>query len=213
MVARGWRCRSSINERAVLDANLMVGQVSGPTSCAQPPARSSRRPACAPLPRPAEEIALSYRERTRGFPLRSRHRPLLAEMLDIAEKAETSPVILADPADNPTGWRCWRSCRRAERADRAALTALIAGITDRLAAVEACFAVGKGATLVLDDRRQPRWPRARRPRCRRRWCCCPIRGCGRRAPGGRAHRRGSPSCSPGAPPALSQHRRLRPART
>jgi microcystin degradation protein MlrC len=70
-------------------------------------------------------------------------------MLDIAEKAETMPVILADSADNPTGGGV------GDRADvlNAVITrrfdgALIAGITDR-PAVEACFAAGKGAKVAL----------------------------------------------------------------
>ena len=70
-------------------------------------------------------------------------------MLQIAAAANTTPVILADSADNPTGGGV------GDRADvlRALLArnwqgALIAGITDR-PAVEACFAAGEGAPLAL----------------------------------------------------------------
>ncbi|MGZ9810813.1 M81 family metallopeptidase [Pseudoroseicyclus sp. H15] len=73
----------------------------------------------------------------------------LDEMLDIAAKATTRPVILADSGDNPTGGGV------GDRGDvLAALIAadwqdaLVAGITDR-PAVEACFAAGEGATLDL----------------------------------------------------------------
>ncbi|RYH04487.1 M81 family peptidase [Salipiger sp. IMCC34102] len=73
----------------------------------------------------------------------------LDEMLDIAAKATTGPVILADSGDNPTGGGV------GDRGDvLAALIAagwqdaLVAGITDR-AAVEQCFAAGEGATLAL----------------------------------------------------------------
>ena len=73
----------------------------------------------------------------------------LPEMLALAEKATTRPVILADSGDNPTGGGV------GDRADvLAALIArdwqdaLIAGITDR-PAVEACFAAGQGARLTL----------------------------------------------------------------
>ncbi len=70
-------------------------------------------------------------------------------MLDIAERTETRPVILADSGDNPTGGGV------GDRADvlKALLArgfegAVIGGITDR-SAVEACFAAGEGATLRL----------------------------------------------------------------
>ncbi|MFO1175220.1 MAG: M81 family metallopeptidase [Paracoccaceae bacterium] len=73
----------------------------------------------------------------------------LEDMLDIAAKATTRPVILADSGDNPTGGGV------GDRADvLAALIArdwqqaLIAGITDA-PAVAACFAAGEGATLSL----------------------------------------------------------------
>ncbi|MFV0386549.1 M81 family metallopeptidase [Paracoccus sp. (in: a-proteobacteria)] len=74
----------------------------------------------------------------------------LSEMLDIAEGADSRPVILADSGDNPTGGGV------GDRADvLAALIArdwqdaLVAGITDR-PAVEACFAAGPGAELTLN---------------------------------------------------------------
>lgn len=73
----------------------------------------------------------------------------LDEMLDIAGRTETRPLILADSGDNPTGGGV------GDRADvLAALIArgyegaIIAGITDP-AAVEACFAAGIGASLPL----------------------------------------------------------------
>lgn len=73
----------------------------------------------------------------------------LDEMLDIAERATTTPIILADSGDNPTGGGV------GDRADvlkallaRSWRGALIAGITDR-PAVEACFAAGAGETLML----------------------------------------------------------------
>ncbi|WP_283192555.1 M81 family metallopeptidase [Rhizobium sp. AN80A] len=131
----------------VLDANLMVGYVWADepraTACAVITATSKGAAAKA-----AEEIALSYWNAREDFRFGPVTGPL-AEMLDIAEKAETSPVILADSADNPTGGGV------GDRADvlnaliaRGFDGALIAGITDR-PAVEACFAAGKGATLAL----------------------------------------------------------------
>ena len=97
----------------------------------------------------AEDIALSYwnvREACAFGPVTGP----LDDMLAIAAKAETRPVILADSADNPTGGGV------GDRADvlNALLThggfagALIAGITDR-PAVESCFAAGKDARLSL----------------------------------------------------------------
>ncbi|MFD1797293.1 M81 family metallopeptidase [Paracoccus aurantiacus] len=73
----------------------------------------------------------------------------LDEMLDIAERTSTRPVILADSGDNPTGGGV------GDRADvLAALIArdwseaIVAGIADR-PATEACFAAGAGAQLDL----------------------------------------------------------------
>lgn len=131
----------------VLDANLMVGYVWADepraTACAVITATSKGAAAKA-----AEEIALSYWNAREDFRFGPVTGPL-AEMLDIAEKADTAPVILADSADNPTGGGV------GDRADvlnaliaRGFDGALIAGITDR-PAVEACFAAGKGATLAL----------------------------------------------------------------
>ena len=131
----------------VLDANLMVGYVWADepraTACAVITATSKGAAAKA-----AEDIALSYWNAREDFRFGPVTGPL-AEMLDIAEKAETSPVILADSADNPTGGGV------GDRADvlNALITrgfegALIAGITDR-PAVDACFAAGQGATLAL----------------------------------------------------------------
>lgn len=73
----------------------------------------------------------------------------LDQMLDLAQAAQTHPVILADSGDNPTGGGV------GDRAD--VLTALIArdwqgailaGIADA-PATDACFAAGEGATLDL----------------------------------------------------------------
>ncbi len=73
----------------------------------------------------------------------------LNEMLDTAATATTSPVILADSGDNPTGGGV------GDRGDvlsaliaRDWQDALIAGITDK-PAVDACFASSTGATVSL----------------------------------------------------------------
>jgi microcystin degradation protein MlrC len=85
----------------VLDANLMVGYVwaDEPRATACAVITGSDKAAAA---KAAEEIALSYwnaREEFRFGPVTGP----LDDMLDIAEKADTLPVILADSADNPTG--------------------------------------------------------------------------------------------------------------
>ncbi len=131
----------------ILDANLMVGYVW---------ADEPRATACAVVTgvnkagalKAAEEIALRYWSARESFGFGPQTGPL-EEMLQIAAEAKTAPVILADSADNPTGGGV------GDRADvlRALLArdwqgALIAGITDR-PAVEACFAVGEGASLAL----------------------------------------------------------------
>lgn len=131
----------------VWDANLMVGYVWADepraTACA---VVTGSNPEAAK--RAAEEIALSYWQAREDF----RFGPVtgdLEDMLDLAEKAETQPVILADSGDNPTGGGV------GDRADvlkslilRGFEGAVIGGITDR-PAVEACFAAGIGKTLSL----------------------------------------------------------------
>ncbi|ASY72433.1 MlrC domain-containing protein [Sinorhizobium fredii USDA 205] len=131
----------------ILDANLMVGYVW---------ADEARTTACAVITgsdkaaasKAAEEIAASYwntRENFRFGPVTG----ALDAMLEIAERATTKPIILADSGDNPTGGGV------GDRADvlkallgRGWQDALIAGIADR-PAVEACFAAGEGGTLRL----------------------------------------------------------------
>ncbi|WP_313058288.1 M81 family metallopeptidase [Agrobacterium cavarae] len=131
----------------VWDANLMVGYVWADepraTACA---VVTGSNPEAAK--RAAEEIALYYWQAREDF----RFGPVtgdLDDMLDLAEKAETQPVILADSGDNPTGGGV------GDRADvlkalilRGFEGAVIGGITDR-PAVEACFAAGIGKTLSL----------------------------------------------------------------
>jgi microcystin degradation protein MlrC len=143
-----YRRLPDLDRRAgVLDANLMVGYVwaDEPRATACAVVTGSDRQAAA---RAAEEIAAAYWAAREDFSFGPVTGPL-AEMLDIAEKEATSPVILADTADNPTGGGV------GDRADvlnalisRKFDGALIAGITDR-PAVEACFAAGVGARLSL----------------------------------------------------------------
>lgn len=131
----------------IWDANLMVGYVW---------ADEPRATACAVVTgvdrkaaeKAAEEIAASYWQAREAFAFGPVTGPL-DEMLDIAERTETRPVILADSGDNPTGGGV------GDRADvlKALLArgfdgAVIAGITDR-PATEACFAAGVGNTLSL----------------------------------------------------------------
>ena len=131
----------------IWDANLMVGYVWADeprgTACAVVTAtdKAAGRKA-------AEAIAQSYWNARNDFKFGPVTAPL-DEVLDLAEKAETRPVILADSGDNPTGGGV------GDRADvlQALLTrefegAVIGGITD-LPAVEACFNAGEGAMLRL----------------------------------------------------------------
>ncbi|SCW63858.1 Microcystin degradation protein MlrC, contains DUF1485 domain [Rhizobium mongolense subsp. loessense] len=131
----------------ILDANLMIGYVwaDEPRATACAVVTASDKAAAAQA---AEEIALSYwnaREHFRFGPVTGP----LDDMLDIAERAKTAPVILADSADNPTGGGV------GDRADvlqavlsRTFENVLFAGITD-LPAVEACFAAGQGTIVPL----------------------------------------------------------------
>ncbi|WP_165225468.1 M81 family metallopeptidase [Affinirhizobium pseudoryzae] len=131
----------------IWDANLMVGYVWADeprgTACAVVTATDK-----AAARRAAEAIAQSYWDARNDFQFGSVTAPL-DEVLDLAEKAETRPVILADSGDNPTGGGV------GDRADvlkalieRGFEGAVIGGITDRTA-VEACFKAGVGATLRL----------------------------------------------------------------
>lgn len=131
----------------VLDANLMIGYVWADepraTACAVVTGTSRQAASKA-----AEDIAQQYWNARESFGFGPVTGPL-EDMLDIAASTTTSPVILADSADNPTGGGV------GDRADvlRALIArdwqgALLAGITDR-PAVEACFAAGEGATLAL----------------------------------------------------------------
>ncbi len=131
----------------IWDANLMVGYVWADeprgTACAVVTAVDK-----AAAEKVAAAIAQSYwdaREDFRFGPVTG----LLSEMLDIAERTETRPIILADSGDNPTGGGV------GDRADvwtalvaRSIDDVLIAGITDR-PAVERCFAAGAGARVSL----------------------------------------------------------------
>jgi microcystin degradation protein MlrC len=131
----------------ILDANLMIGYVwaDEPRATACAVVTGTDRHAAS---KAAEEIAQQYWNARDNFGFGPVTGPL-EEMLDIAATATTSPVILADSADNPTGGGV------GDRADvlRALIArnwhgALLAGITDR-PAVESCFAAGEGTSLTL----------------------------------------------------------------
>lgn len=132
----------------IWDANLMVGYVWADepraTACAVVTAVDK-----AAAEKVATAIAQSYWDAREDFRFGPVTGPL-AEMLDIAERTETRPIILADSGDNPTGGGV------GDRADvlkalleRSIDDVLIAGITDR-PAVERCFAAGAGARVSLN---------------------------------------------------------------
>ncbi|HLP70618.1 MAG TPA: M81 family metallopeptidase [Rhizobium sp.] len=131
----------------IWDANLMVGYVwaDEPRATACSVVTATDRAAAE---RTASEIAQSYWDAREDFRFGPVTGPL-EDMLDIAERAATHPVILADSGDNPTGGGV------GDRADvlkaliaRKFEGAVVAGITDR-PAVDACFAAGEGARLRL----------------------------------------------------------------
>lgn len=131
----------------IWDANFMIGYVWADepraTACAVVTGTNKQEAQVV-----AAEIAQAYWDARHGFQFGPVTRPL-DDILDIAEKTTTKPVILADSGDNPTGGGV------GDRADvLAALIvrnwqdALLGGITDRLA-VEACFEAGEGSSLTL----------------------------------------------------------------
>lgn len=131
----------------IWDANLMIGYVwaDEPRATACAVVTATDRDAAR---RVATEIARSYWQARRDF----QFGPVtgaLEDMLDIAAKTETRPIILADSGDNPTGGGV------GDRGDvlkaliaRNWQDAVIGGITD-LPAVEQCFAAGEGADIDL----------------------------------------------------------------
>lgn len=131
----------------IWDANLMVGYVWADeprgTACAVVTATDK-----AAARRAAEAIAQSYWDARNAF----QFGPVtdgLDKVLDLAEKAVTRPVILADSGDNPTGGGVGdRADALKALIERRFEGAVIGGITDR-PAVEACFKAGVGATLRL----------------------------------------------------------------
>ncbi|AOG10165.1 M81 family metallopeptidase [Agrobacterium sp. RAC06] len=131
----------------VWDANLMVGYVWADeprgTACAVVTAVDK-----AAAEKVTAAIAQSYWDAREDFRFGPVTGPL-EDMLDIVERTETRPIILADSGDNPTGGGV------GDRADvlkallaRSIDDVLIAGITDR-PAVERCFAAGAGARVSL----------------------------------------------------------------
>ncbi|WBU59878.1 M81 family metallopeptidase [Paracoccus albus] len=73
----------------------------------------------------------------------------LDEMLDLAGRTETRPIILADSGDNPTGGGVGdRADVLAKLIERDWQETIVAGITDA-PATEACFNAGEGAELPL----------------------------------------------------------------
>lgn len=131
----------------IWDANLMVGYV-----WADEPRGTACSVVTAVDKAAAEEvtaaIAQSYWDAREDFRFGPVTGPL-EDMLDIAERTETRPIILADSGDNPTGGGV------GDRADvlkallaRSIGEVLIAGITDR-PAVERCLAAGAGARVSL----------------------------------------------------------------
>lgn len=131
----------------IWDANLMVGYVWADeprgTACAVVTATDA-----AEAQRVAAEIAHGYWDARGIFQFGPVTGPL-EDMLEIAEKTETQPVILADSGDNPTGGGVGdRADVLKALMDRDFQGAVIGGITDR-PAVEACFAAGMGAVLTL----------------------------------------------------------------
>ncbi|MFB9911939.1 M81 family metallopeptidase [Rhizobium paknamense] len=131
----------------IWDANIMVGYVwaDEPRATACAVVTATNRDEAAKI---AAELAEAYWQARADFRFGPVTGPL-EDMLDLAEKAETRPVILADSGDNPTGGGV------GDRADvlKALLArgfegAVLGGITDR-PAIEACFAAGEGAELKV----------------------------------------------------------------
>ena len=131
----------------VWDASMMVGYVwaDEPRSTAAIVMTGTDAEAMA---REGEALARAYWNAREGFTFGTRT-GTIAECLDWTEAATTSPAILADAGDNPTGGGV------GDRADvlaallaRDATGVLLAGIADA-PATEACYGAGVGAKLAL----------------------------------------------------------------
>jgi len=131
----------------VWDASLMVGYVWADEPRATASAILTGTDV-AVLQREAADLAQHYWNAREAFSFGS-ITGSLADCLDRAQATKTSPVILAESGDNPTGGGVGdRAEVLGELLRRRTRNALIAGIADR-PATDACYAAGLGATLNL----------------------------------------------------------------
>jgi microcystin degradation protein MlrC len=131
----------------IWDAALMVGYVwaDEPRATASAIITGTDRQA---MLNSASTLATSYWQARREFRFGS-VTGTLAECLEMADASKTSPVILAESGDNPTGGGVGdRAEVLAALLERKATGVLLAGIADR-PATEACYAAGEGAMLNL----------------------------------------------------------------
>ncbi|MFC5445895.1 M81 family metallopeptidase [Rhizobium halophytocola] len=131
----------------VLDANLMIGYVWADepraTACAVVTATDRQAARTA-----VKAIAQSHWDAREAFRFGPVTGPL-DEMLEIAAKTETRPIILADSGDNPTGGGVGdRGDVLQALIERGWQDAVVGGICDP-EGVAACFAAGEGAELTL----------------------------------------------------------------
>lgn len=132
----------------VNDANLMVGYVWADTAKATASTVVTGTDKDA-ITKAAEEIAQGYWDNRDKFQF-GVTTLALADCLDIIERTDTKPIILADSGDNPTGGGVGDRTDVLEAIlDRNITGALFAGIADAHAAL-ACAEAGVGNSLALN---------------------------------------------------------------
>ncbi len=138
----------SEKQNGVLDASLLVGYVwaDEPRATASVVLTGTNRK---PLAQEALKIARAYWAAREEFQFGVKV-GTVSQCIDWAENAITSPVILADSGDNPTGGGVGdRAEIFGELLRRDFKNALIAGIADA-PATNACYDAGLGKTLTLE---------------------------------------------------------------
>jgi len=140
----------TINQQeAIEDASLLVGYVWADEPRATASAVLTVTQKTEAIEKTVESLAKQYWDAREEFNFGSVKTGTIAECLAWAAESKTSPVILADSGDNPTGGGVGDRAEVLEHILQLGLTnALVAAIADA-PATEACYTAGVGATIPL----------------------------------------------------------------
>jgi microcystin degradation protein MlrC len=140
----------SLDKQAgILDASLLVGYVWADEPRSTASAVLTVADKNIEIEKTVEGMAQQYWNARDEFNFGAVKTGSILECLNWAAEAKTSPVILADSGDNPTGGGVGDRAEVLEHLlQRSFPNALVAGIADP-PATEACYAAGVGATIPL----------------------------------------------------------------